>query len=128
MSCETLGVMKKRGYQDLHVWQRGMDLCTKIYCVTEDFPKQEQYGLTSQMRRCAVSIPSNIAEGHNRSSDKDFKNFLHIAKGSGAELATQIEIAKRLHFITEDLADDLLTETEELLRMLGGFIKNLQQP
>lgn len=117
--------MGKIGYEELIAWQKGMDLCTRLYQVTGSFPKQEQFGITSQMRRCAVSIPSNIAEGHNRSSSKEFKNFLYIAKGSGAELATQIEIAHRLKYISDATALLLLQETNEVLRILGGFIRNL---
>jgi four helix bundle protein len=74
------------GYQQLVVWQKAMDLVTAVYLLTENFPKTEQFGLTSQMRRCAVSIPSNIAEGSKRSTKADFKNFLVFALGSGAEL------------------------------------------
>lgn len=79
-----------------------MDLVVEVYKITEGFPKTEIYGIISQMRRCSVSIPSNIAEGRRRSSEKDFKNFLIIAYSSGAELETQIEISKRLSFIDFD--------------------------
>ena len=83
-------------YRDLIVWQKSMDLVVEIYKLTKNFPKSEIYGLTSQMKRCAVSIPSNIAEGRRRGSRKDYRHFLIIAYGSGAELETQIEIVKRL--------------------------------
>lgn len=85
-------------YKDLIVWQKSMDLVVEIYKLTESFPKSEIYGLTLQMKRCAISIPSNIAEGRRRGSKKDYRHFLIIAYGSGAELETQIEIAKRLRF------------------------------
>uniref|UniRef100_A0A7C4R546 Four helix bundle protein n=1 Tax=candidate division CPR3 bacterium TaxID=2268181 RepID=A0A7C4R546_UNCC3 len=89
-------------YKDLIVWRKAMDLVVEVYKITEGFPKTEIYGIISQMRRCSVSIPSNIAEGRRRSSEKDFKNFLIIAYSSGAELETQIEISKRLSFIDFD--------------------------
>jgi four helix bundle protein len=79
-------------YKDLIVWQRAMELVVEIYKLTDKFPKEEIYGIISQMRRCAISIPSNIAEGRRRDGKKDFRRFLIIAYGSGAELETQIEI------------------------------------
>lgn len=91
--------MKIESYENLIVWQKSMDLVTAIYELTRQFPKEEVFGLTSQMRRAAVSIPSNIAEGSRRGSRKDFRNFLLIAYGSGAELETQIKIAKRLSYV-----------------------------
>ena len=93
---------KVNSYKDLIVWRKAMDLVVEVYKITEGFPKTEIYGIISQMRRCSVSIPSNIAEGRRRSSEKDFKNFLIIAYSSGAELETQIEISKRLSFIDFD--------------------------
>lgn len=112
-------------YKDLKVWQRSMGLVIVIYKLTEEFPQEEQYGLTSQMRRSAVSIPSNIAEGRFRGTRNDFVRFLHIAYGSGAELGTQIEVARRLPN-TETLdysqADGLLEET---MKMLNVMIKKL---
>ena len=91
--------MKVRNFRDLDVWQRAVELSVAVYKVTQAFPKSELYGLTSQMRRSAVSIPSNIAEGFGR-SNKDFGRFLTIAQGSQAELYTQLEIAKRVNLIT----------------------------
>ena len=91
--------MKVRNFRDLNVWQRAVELSVTVYKVTQEFPKSELYGLTSQMRRSAVSIPSNIAEGFGR-SNKDFGRFLTIAQGSQAELYTQLEIAKRVNLIT----------------------------
>ena len=85
-------------YKDLIVWQRSMELVTQVYILTDKYPKTEIYGLVSQSRRCSISIPSNIAEGRRRSSKKDFRNFLIIAFSSGAELETQIQIAKNLNF------------------------------
>lgn len=106
-------------YKDLIVWQKSMDLVIAIYALTDGFPKTEIYGLTSQMRRSAVSIPSNIAEGRRRGSRKDFRQFLIIAYASGAELETQIEIVKRLQFginLNYKKVDNLL---DEVMRMLN---------
>ncbi|MCK9351178.1 MAG: four helix bundle protein [Candidatus Paceibacterota bacterium] len=115
-------------YRDLTVWQRSMQLVLVIYQITEKFPKEEIYGLTSQMRRSAVSIPSNIAEGRFRNTRKDFAQFLRIAYGSGAELDTQIEIASQLQK-TKDLdyqeARQLLTE---VLKMLNALIAKISKP
>ena len=118
--------MKGFGYEELVVWQKSMDLCTLIYTTTNMFPREEQFGLTSQMRRSAVSVPSNIAEGRNRSSRKDFRNFLHIAKGSAAELCTQVEIARRLGYINNKTATELTDKLQEVMKLLGSFIVSLK--
>ena len=113
------------GYKDLVVWQKSMDLVMAVYESTEHFPKSEIFGLISQMRRCSVSIPSNIAEGSRRRTQKDFRQFLTIAYGSGAELETQIEIAKRLAFgkqLDYREVDNLLSEVMKMLnKMLSNF-------
>jgi len=83
-------------FRDLLVWQKGMTLVTKVYLAAKELPREEMYGLTSQMRRCAISIPSNIAEGHSRTTRKEFLRFLEISLGSLFELQTQIEIARNL--------------------------------
>ena len=109
-------------YKDLIVWQKSMELVVAVYAATEYYPKSELYGLTSQTRRAAVSIPSNIAEGRRRSTKKDYCHFLVMAFGSGAELETQIEIAKRLSFgksINFSEGDGLL---DEVMRMLNTMI------
>ncbi len=114
-------------YKDLIVWQRSMDLVVAVYELTSQFPKSELYGLTSQMRRCAVSIPSNIAEGRRRGSKKDFRQFLIIAYGSGAELETQIEIIKKLPFgknLDYSKIDKLLNETMRMLNKILSVLKN----
>ena len=114
-------------YKDLIVWQKSMDLVVEIYKLTERFPKSEIYGLISQMKRCAVSIPSNIAEGRRRGSRKDYRHFLIIAYGSGAELETQIEIAKRLPFsgnINFIKADNLLNEVMRMLNKMLSILKS----
>lgn len=113
-------------YKDLIVWQKAMDLVVAVYALTENYPKSEMYGLTSQIRRSAVSIPSNIAEGRRRSSKKDFCHFLVISFGSGSELETQLEITKRLPFgknLDFSTPDKLL---DEVMRMLNKMISSLQ--
>lgn len=94
---------KVETYEDLEVWKRSMDLVEGIYRLTDEFPKTETYGLVAQMRRCAISIPSNIAEGKRRFGNREFRRFAGIAFGSGAELETQIKIAKRLQFVCQSL-------------------------
>ncbi|MFZ2886444.1 MAG: four helix bundle protein [Minisyncoccia bacterium] len=109
------------GYRELIVWQKAMDLVEIIYRMTEQFPKSEMYGLTSQMRRCSVSIPSNIAEGSKRRTKADFKNFLSIALGSTAELETQLMLAKRIGFVDSvafSKADAFLLEITKILTVL----------
>ena len=117
-----------RSYKDLIVWQKSIMLCTMIYQVTENFPREEIYGLTSQMRRAAVSIPSNIAEGRGRGTKKDFAQFLRIALGSSAELQTQLEIAKNLRkTATLDYTnlDNILVEVIKMLHsMIGKLTAN----
>jgi four helix bundle protein len=114
-------------YKNLRVWQKAMTLVVYVYNITKDFPKHEQYGLISQMRRSAVSIPSNIAEGHSRVSDKELVRFLDIAKGSIYELDTQIEISRQLNYLDAKAftcIDNLLDETS---RMLSGLRKSKSQ-
>lgn len=112
-------------YRELVVWQRAIELVVAVYELTEEFPKEEIYGLISQIRRAAVSIPSNIAEGRFRSTRKDFAQFLRVAYGSGAELETQIEISKILPK-TKNLnykkVDSLVSET---MKMLNAIIRKL---
>ena len=111
-------------FKNLIVWQKSVDLAKKIYRITEEFPKSETYGLTSQMRRSAVSVPSNIAEGKKRKTKNDFLQFLRIADGSSAELETQILIAKDLYSdINFSEAENLLVEIQ---KMLTTIIKNLE--
>ena len=108
-------------YKKLIVWQRAKTLALRIYTHTESFPRHELFGLASQMRRAAVSIPSNIAEGSYRGGEKEFKQFLRIAYGSGAELETQLEIARGLSFLDEvqyEECQELLTEVMKILNAL----------
>lgn len=115
-------------YKDLIVWQKGMELVVAVYALSEYYPKAELYGLISQTRRAAVSIPANIAEGRRRGTKKDYRQFLIIAYSSGAELETHIEIAKRLPFgnaLDFTRVDQLL---DEVMRMLNAMIVNLDAP
>lgn len=115
-----------RSFKELIVWQRAIELVTALYELTQKFPKEEIYGITSQLRRSAVSVPSNIAEGKCRGSKKDFLRFLNIAYGSGAELETQIELAKRLpktKGFDFKQTEGLLTE---VMKMLNVMIRKLQ--
>ncbi len=119
--------MGSRSYKDLIVWQKALLLVKEIYALTEHFPQSENFGLTSQMQRSAMSIPMNIAEGSKRTTKKDFRKYVHIAYGSGAELETQIEIAKQLPFTSTldfRVAESLL---DEVMRMLNGLAASLIQ-
>ncbi|MBY0354380.1 MAG: four helix bundle protein [Rickettsiales bacterium] len=118
---------KAEGYQGLSVWQKGINYVEKIYRVTSAFPKEEMYGLISQMRRAAVSIPANIAEGYARRSDAEFARFLLIAAGSSAELETHVIIAHRLSFITLAESDEIMADTNELGKMLHGMHRSITQ-
>lgn len=116
-----------QSYKDLIVWQKAMNLVAEAYKLTAQFPGSEIYGLTSQMRRCAVSIPSNIAEGRRRGSRKDYRQFLMVAYGSGAELETQIEIVKRLPFgknLNYNKIDGLLNEIMRMLNRMTGKLNS----
>ncbi len=112
-------------YKDLLVWQRAMDLVVMIYELTNNFPADERFGLISQMRRCAISIPLNIVEGRRRGTRLDYAHFLRIAYGSGAELETQIEISRRLKYV--DLEKSQLAEASlfEIMKMLNVMLRSL---
>ncbi|WP_396179234.1 four helix bundle protein [Flavobacterium sp.] len=110
-------------FRNLLVWQKSMDLVTKMYSSTQKFPKEELFGLTSQIRRSAVSIPSNIAEGYGRDSNKEYLRFLNVSIGSLFELQTQIEIAKNIMYLNEKDFNDLYENSREIERMLVSFIK-----
>jgi four helix bundle protein len=114
-----------RDYKKLEVWDKAYNLGLTIYSVTKKFPKEEMYGLTSQMRRSSLSIPLNIAEGSRKSTDKDFKSFLHIAYGSCAELEVQIMYARDFEYISKATSISLLESTSQISRMLNSFIKTL---
>ena len=112
-----------KSHNDLKVYQEAMDLVTDVYKLTNNFPESEKFGLTSQIRRCSVSIPSNIAEGAARESKKEFKRYLYISLGSASELETQIEISRRLNFI--DDSTDLKDKIFYIKRMLIKLIQSL---
>jgi four helix bundle protein len=111
-----------RSYKDLTVWQKSMDLVEEIYRIAKLLPSEERYALSDQMRRAAVSIPSNIAEGNARGSKKDYANFLTIAKGSCAELETQCQICVRLNYIKAENIQNALSLCDEVGRMLTTMI------
>jgi len=112
-------------YKDLIVWQKAMDLVCLIYETTKAFPKEELYGLTNQLRRAAVSVPSNIAEGQARKSTAEFRNFLSIARGSMAELETQLIIASRLNYLEESRLKEIMTIHEEVSKMIYSIMAKL---
>jgi four helix bundle protein len=114
-------------YRDLVAWQRAMGLVTEVYRVTQGFPKTELYGLTAQLRRAAVSIPSNIAEGQARKSYADFQRCLRNARGSMVEVETQLLIARNLGYLEETAARTLLAQTAELGRILNALLTALKK-
>ena len=118
---------KVRTHRDLDVWRKSIDLVTLIYKYTADYPKGEMYGLTSQIRRCSVSIPSNIAEGSARTTKKDFSHFLAIALGSVAELETQLIISKNLNYLPETVLNELMPELISIRRMTLGLRKSINK-
>ena len=118
--------MAVKRFNDLIVWQKSMTLVERIYLATAGFPKEEIYGLTSQIRRAAVSIPSNIAEGQSRHSTKEFLRFLSIALGSRSEVETQLIIASRLHYLNSDAVSELTASLDEVGRLLRGLVNSLR--
>ena len=115
-------------YKDLRAWKQSVDLALEIYRETQTFPKNELYGLTSQLRRAAVSVPSNIADGKGRSSDKKLILFLHHSRGSLLELETQLLIARELSYIKEPNVRHLLQQVENLAKGLNALINSLRKP
>ncbi len=116
---------EKRNFRDLVVWQRAIDLVTQVYLATKEFPKHELYGLTSQVRRAAISIPSNIAEGQGRLTRGEFRQFLGHAKGSLAEVETQLIIVHRLGYLSS--LDTLIEHLNEVGRLLNGLLNSLSR-
>ena len=114
-------------YRDLKVWQKAIELVVGCYKLSKTFPKDEIYGLTSQLRRAVVSVPANIAEGYGRGSRKEYLQFLLIAQGSLKEVETHIIIAQRLGYITQLQVEGALTRTEEKGKMLGSLIRTLKE-
>ena len=115
-----------QSYKELVVWQKAMDLATLVYRLTESFPKREIYGLAAQLRRCGVSVPSNIAEGYGRSSRREYIQFLSIAQGSLKELETQAILARNLNYASAGQADLILSRAEVVGKLLGGLIRSLK--
>jgi four helix bundle protein len=119
--------MAGMNYRDLETWQKAMDMVQEVYEATRDFPKEEIYGLRSQIRRAAVSIPSNIAEGQGRESVKDFLRHLSIAYDSLCEAETQIVIAGRLGYIKDDASEKLMLRAGEVGRLINGLTRSLSK-
>jgi four helix bundle protein len=114
-------------YQDLIVWQKAMDLVIRVYELSDGFPRRETFGLTNQLRRSAISIPSNIAEGQARQTTRDFLRFLSIAQGSSQELETQILIAFRLSYLKQHEKNELVGMLSEVGRLLSGLTRSLRR-
>ena len=122
---KTEKMEKVSSHKDLMVWQRSMDLVERIYRITAKFPPNEQWGLTSQMRRAAVSVPSNIAEGYGRQATGEYRHHLSMGRGSLLELETQVLLCRRLKYSEAADADALLAEIEEISKMLASLISKL---
>ncbi len=119
--------MKVKSYKELNVWQKGIEIVDMVYKLTDSFPAKEQYGLVSQLRRGAVSIPSNIAEGFARQYTKEYAQFLHIALGSCAELETQLIISQRRDYVTKEQLEGLQEAIDHESRMLANLVKSLKR-
>jgi len=115
------------GFEKLDVWQKAVEYADLIYWVTQSFPAEERFGLTSQLRRSAVSVSSNIAEGSSRASKTDFARFIEIAYGSLLESISELEIAKRQRFLNDDMFAKVYKKAEDLAKMLSGFRRNLKK-
>ncbi|MBP3354649.1 MAG: four helix bundle protein [Bacteroidales bacterium] len=118
--------MKTSDYKELQVWQKAMDLVVEVYNIIKLLPKEETYGISDQIRRSAVSIPSNIAEGQSRNSSKEFIQFLSIARGSLAELETQLLICVKVNMLSNDNIDNILIATKEIGKMIKGLMNKLE--
>ena len=118
---------KVKSYRDLEVWQKAMELAVEAYRLTEPFPAHEQYGLRAQIHRAAVSVPSNVAEGHGRAITREYLHHLAIAHGSLMELETQVELSVRLGFVKRPVADGVLSQAAECGRMLHGLMRRLRE-
>jgi len=116
-----------KSYRDLIVWQKSMRLVTQIYLITKGLPKSELYGLTSQIRRSSISLPSNIAEGYGRNSTNDYIRFLQIACGSLYEVQTQLEICYNLEYISKKIFNGIYEQSREIERMLNSLIRKIKK-
>jgi len=114
-------------FQELKIWQKAMDITESVYRISAEFPKEEKYGLTSQIRRCAVSVPSNIAEGAGRNTDGEFKNFLGISSGSSNELFTQLILSHRLGLVEQIKINPILNELTEVQKMNYSLIQKFSK-
>ena len=121
---ESKGTAEQRSHRRLIAWQESMDIVQEIYKVTAGFPRVEQFGLTSQMRRAAISVPGNIAEGAARVTDKDFLNFLSISRGSLSELETQVLIAERLGYVAD--TETIMEKNTRTFRLINGLMNHLR--
>lgn len=119
--------MQGKNHKELLVWQKAMQLVVDVYNLIRLLPKEEKYGLSDQMRRAAISIPSNIAEGNARFSQKDMVHFFYIAQGSRAELETQLELCELIGYISKESLAPVLMQVQEIGRMLSGLIKSTLQ-
>lgn len=117
--------MKAHNFKELNVWQKGIEIVVNIYKLTSSFPKEERYSLTSQIQRCAVSIPSNIAEGCGRTSEKELQHFLSISLGSSYELETQLIVSNKLGYINDDELKNVIIELTIIQKMLYKFYDSI---
>jgi four helix bundle protein len=120
--------MAGNSYRDLLVWQKAMDVVTDAYRLSERFPRSEVFGLTSQLKRAIISVPSNIAEGQGRNSSKEFAYHLSVAYGSLMEAETQIQIAANLNYLDRNVAEEFFLKTSEIGRMLNGLSRSISRP
>lgn len=116
-----------KNFKELRIWQKGMDIAVNCFKLTEEFPKEEKFGLSIQITRAGVSIPSNIAEGSSRSSEKDYARFIEISMGSSYELETQLLIAQRLSYGNQSLLSQTITDVNDEQKMLMGFGNKLNK-
>ncbi|MEO5674876.1 MAG: four helix bundle protein [Chitinophagales bacterium] len=116
-----------KNYKELIIWQRGIEIVRKIYVLTKQFPKEEKFGIVSQITRAAISIPANIAEGSSRNSDKDYARFLQLSLGSAFEVQTYLTIAKEMNWIKSEGIKELELLLEEEIKMLHRFIHTLNK-
>ena len=117
--------MGMHNFRELRIWQRSMDLAEIVFKINATFPKEEKYGLVSQLNRCAVSVPSNISEGAGRASNKQFKQFLEFSMGSCNEIQTQLELAKRFNYVTKESGDKVIDEAFQVYKMILAFYNSL---
>jgi len=116
----------RHNFKELKIWNLAMEIAEEIYKISSNFPAEEKYGIVSQIRRSAVSVPSNIAEGTGRGSDKEFRHFLEVALASAYELETQLILTEKLKFSKEELNTSIHNKLNELEKMIAGFIKKLK--